>query len=104
YASATRDVERLLREFRGEKVDGVVMDLRNNGGGSLDEAVAITGLFIDKGPVVQAKASGGDVRVDGDTTSGVVWDGPLAVQQQAQDGQHRQGGQQPAEAPGHAQR
>ncbi len=79
YASATRDVERLLREFRGEKVDGVVMDLRNNGGGSLDEAVAITGLFIDKGPVVQAKASGGDVRVDGDTTSGVVWDGPLAV-------------------------
>lgn len=79
YASATRDVERLLHEFRGEKVDGVVMDLRNNGGGSLDEAVAITGLFIDKGPVVQAKASGGDVRVDGDTTSGVVWDGPLAV-------------------------
>lgn len=79
YASATRDVERLLREFRGEKVDGVVMDLRNNGGGSLDEAVAITGLFIDKGPVVQAKASGGDVRVDGDTASGVVWDGPLAV-------------------------
>lgn len=79
YASATRDVERLLREFRGQKVDGVVMDLRNNGGGSLDEAVAITGLFIDKGPVVQAKASGGDVRVDGDTASGVVWDGPLAV-------------------------
>ncbi|GAA4786898.1 carboxy terminal-processing peptidase [Lysobacter hankyongensis] len=79
YASATRDVERLLREFRGERVDGVVMDLRNNGGGSLDEAVAITGLFIDKGPVVQAKASGGDVRVDGDTASGVVWDGPLAV-------------------------
>ncbi len=78
-ASATRDVERLLREFRGKDVDGVVIDLRNNGGGSLAEAVELTGLFIDKGPVVQVRESGGDVKVDGDTAPGVVWDGPLAV-------------------------
>jgi carboxyl-terminal processing protease len=78
-ASATRDVERLLREFRGQDVDGVVIDLRNNGGGSLAEAVELTGLFIDKGPVVQVRESGGEIKVDGDTAPGVVWDGPLAV-------------------------
>ncbi|MFZ5636094.1 MAG: carboxy terminal-processing peptidase [Pseudomonadota bacterium] len=79
YASATRDVERLLRGFRQQQVDGVVIDLRNNGGGSLTEAVELTGLFIDKGPVVQVRESGGRVQVDSDTASGVVWDGPLAV-------------------------
>ena len=79
YASATRDVARLLQQFRAQKVDGVVMDLRNNGGGSLDEAVDLTGLFIDKGPVVQVRESGGRVSVDGDSKSGVAWDGPLAV-------------------------
>jgi len=78
-ASATRDVERLLRGFREQRVDGVVIDLRNNGGGSLSEAVELTGLFIDKGPVVQVRESGGRVQVDGDTATGVVWDGPLAV-------------------------
>jgi carboxyl-terminal processing protease len=79
YTSATRDVARLLQQFRAQKVDGVVMDLRNNGGGSLDEAVALTGLFIDKGPVVQVRESGGRVTVNGDTDGGVAWDGPLAV-------------------------
>jgi carboxyl-terminal processing protease len=79
YASATRDVARLLAQFRAQKVDGVVMDLRNNGGGSLDEAVELTGLFIDKGPVVQVRESGGHVQVSGDTNAGVAWDGPLAV-------------------------
>ena len=79
YASATRDVTRLLQQFRAQKVDGVVMDLRNNGGGSLDEAVELTGLFIDKGPVVQVRESGGRVSVSGDTRAGVAWDGPLAV-------------------------
>jgi carboxyl-terminal processing protease len=79
YASATRDVARLLQQFKGQKVDGVVMDLRNNGGGSLDEAVELTGLFIDKGPVVQVRESGGRVQVNGDGKSGVAWDGPLAV-------------------------
>jgi len=79
YASASRDVARLLRDFRTQKLDGVVMDLRNNGGGSLAEAVELTGLFIDKGPVVQVRESGGRVQVDSDSTAGVAWDGPLAV-------------------------
>ena len=79
YASATRDVSRLLQTFRTQKIDGVVLDLRNNGGGSLDEAVELTGLFIDQGPVVQVRESGGRVSVSGDRTAGVSWDGPLAV-------------------------
>ncbi len=79
YASATRDTARLLRQFREQKVDGVMIDLRYNGGGSLAEAVELTGLFIDKGPVVQVRESGGRVSVDGDTEAGVTWDGPLAV-------------------------
>jgi carboxyl-terminal processing protease len=79
YASATRDVAKLLAQFRTQKVDGVVLDLRNNGGGSLTEAVELTGLFIDQGPVVQVRESGGRVSVEDDTQSGVAWDGPLAV-------------------------
>lgn len=79
YASATRDVTRLLAQFRTQKIDGVVMDLRNNGGGSLTEAVELTGLFIDQGPVVQVRESGGRVQVDSDQQAGVAWDGPLAV-------------------------
>lgn len=79
YASATRDVARLLQQFRAQGIDGVVMDLRNNGGGSLNEAVELTGLFIDKGPVVQVRESGGRVSVESDRDSGVAWDGPLAV-------------------------
>ena len=79
YASATHDVASLLAQFRAQKVDGVVVDLRNNGGGSLDEAVNLTGLFIDKGPVVQVRESGGRVSVDSDDQPGVAWDGPLAV-------------------------
>jgi len=79
YASATRDVAKLLAQFRTQKLDGVVLDLRNNGGGSLTEAVELTGLFIDQGPVVQVRESGGRVSVEDDTQSGVAWDGPLAV-------------------------
>ena len=79
YASATRDVARLLAQFRAQKVDGVVMDLRNNGGGSLTEAVELTGLFVDQGPVVQVRESGGRVSVESDRQAGVAWDGPLAV-------------------------
>lgn len=79
YASATRDVAKLLQQFKAQKVEGVVLDLRNNGGGSLNEAVELTGLFIDKGPVVQVRESGGRVGVDSDDESGVSWDGPLAV-------------------------
>src|SRR5690606_593342 len=79
YASATRDVARLLREFDGQGVDGVVLDLRDNGGGSLNEAIELTGLFIDDGPVVQVRESGGRISVEGDEDAGVAWDGPLAV-------------------------
>jgi carboxyl-terminal processing protease len=79
YASATRDVARLLEGFKQKKLDGVVLDLRNNGGGSLNEAVELTGLFIDQGPVVQVRESGGRIGVEGDRKGGVAWDGPLAV-------------------------
>ncbi|KAF1691756.1 carboxy terminal-processing peptidase [Pseudoxanthomonas koreensis] len=79
YTSATRDVARLLGEFKQKGVDGVVLDLRNNGGGSLDEAVQLTGLFIDQGPVVQQRESGGRVQVYSDRQAGVAWEGPLAV-------------------------
>lgn len=79
YRSATRDVARLLEELKREKVDGVLIDLRNNGGGSLAEAVDLTGLFIDKGPVVQQRNARGEVSVESDTHAGVAWDGPLAV-------------------------
>jgi carboxyl-terminal processing protease len=79
YVSASHDVARLLAQFRAQKVDGVVMDLRNNGGGSLAEAIELTGLFIDKGPVVQVRESGGRVSVEDDDDAGVAWDGPLAV-------------------------
>ncbi|MDI1254040.1 carboxy terminal-processing peptidase [Thermomonas sp.] len=79
YASATRDVARLLAQFRAQKMDGVVLDLRNNGGGSLSEAVELTGLFIDQGPVVQVRESSGRVSVEDDRKPGVAWTGPLAV-------------------------
>lgn len=79
YASATRDAARLLEQFKAQKLDGVVLDLRNNGGGSLNEAVELTGLFIDKGPVVQVRESGGRIGVEADRNGGVAWDGPLAV-------------------------
>ena len=79
YKSATRDVEQLLSELKQEKVDGVVMDLRNNGGGSLDEATDLTGLFIDKGPVVQIRDASGRVEEKSDRRAGAAWTGPLAV-------------------------
>jgi carboxyl-terminal processing protease len=79
YKSATRDVEQLLTELKQEKVDGIVMDLRNNGGGSLDEATDLTGLFIDKGPVVQIRDASGRVEEKSDRRAGSAWSGPLAV-------------------------
>jgi carboxyl-terminal processing protease len=79
YKSATRDVALLLEEFRKQKVDGVLVDLRNNGGGSLNEAIDLTGLFIDKGPIVQQRNAGGAITVGSDTHAGVAWDGPLGV-------------------------
>lgn len=79
YASATRDVDRILRGFRSEGLDGVVIDLRSNGGGSLTEAVELTGLFIEGGPVVQVRQSGGRVSVESDSSRDVAWTGPMAV-------------------------
>jgi len=79
YKSASRDVARLLDGFNKDKVDSVLIDLRNNGGGSLMEAVELTGLFIDKGPVVQQRNAGGEISVESDTQAGVAWDGPLGV-------------------------
>ncbi|HEX7770212.1 MAG TPA: carboxy terminal-processing peptidase, partial [Dokdonella sp.] len=79
YKSATRDAARLLGELRAEKVDGVIVDLRNNGGGSLAEATDLTGLFIDQGPVVQVRNAAGQVEAESDHEPGMAWDGPLAV-------------------------
>ena len=79
FRSATRDVARLLDGLKREKVDSVLIDLRNNGGGSLAEAVDLTGLFIDHGPVVQQRNAQGQISVESDNRAGVAWDGPLAV-------------------------
>lgn len=79
YKSATRDVAKLLTKLKADGVQGVIVDLRNNGGGSLDEANELTGLFIDKGPVVQVRKADGDVEVEGDDQPGLAWSGPMAV-------------------------
>ncbi len=79
FKSATRDVSHLLEEFKKDQVDSVLIDLRNNGGGSLDEAIELTGLFINKGPVVQQRDSKGQVTVSSDLNAGVAWNGPLGI-------------------------
>lgn len=79
YKSCTKDVKKILEKFRKQKVDSLVLDLRMNGGGSLGEAIDLTGLFIDRGPVVQIKNSLGQVQTYSDTARGVAWDGPLVV-------------------------
>ncbi|MDQ3537065.1 MAG: carboxy terminal-processing peptidase, partial [Bacteroidota bacterium] len=79
YKSTTRDVRRILGELKAENVDGVLVDLSYNGGGSLSEAIELTGLFIPSGPVVQIRNSSGAVDVGTDPDSGTVYDGPLAV-------------------------
>jgi carboxyl-terminal processing protease len=79
YKSTTRDVKKLLLELKKQKVDGVIIDLRNNGGGSLQEAVELTGLFIKKGPVVQVKYADGNLKVETDNDGTIYYDGPLTV-------------------------
>ncbi|WP_199099933.1 carboxy terminal-processing peptidase [Dyella sp. ASV21] len=79
FKSATRDVAKLLGELKAAGVEGVVMDLRNNGGGSLAEANELTGLFIDRGPVVQVRDARGEIQVQGDDDPGMSWSGPMAV-------------------------
>lgn len=79
YRSTTRDVSRLINELKTEKVDGLVLDLRNNGGGSLSEANSLVGLFIETGPTVQVKNANGEVELLGDSDSSVAYSGPLIV-------------------------
>jgi carboxyl-terminal processing protease len=79
FRSTTRDVRKLLQELAAEKVDGIVIDLRQNGGGSLIEATELTGLFIPTGPVVQVRSSNGQVDVETDPDPQLVYGGPLAV-------------------------
>ncbi len=77
--STTRDVAKILQDFTSAGVDSVVLDLRRNGGGSLREAIDCTGLFIDRGPIVQVKDFLGNTETFDDTQSGMAWSGPLVV-------------------------
>ncbi|MDW6092904.1 carboxy terminal-processing peptidase [Vibrio rhizosphaerae] len=79
YVGLSRDTDKLLSEFKQQHVDGVIVDLRNNGGGALTEATGLTGLFIKKGPVVQVRDSRGQVNINSDTDGKSSYDGPLTV-------------------------
>ncbi len=79
YRSATRDVARLLADMKTQQVDSLLVDLRNNGGGSLREAIELTGLFVGKVPVVQERDAKGEINVATNTDTGKAWDGPLGV-------------------------
>ncbi|MCO5762666.1 MAG: carboxy terminal-processing peptidase, partial [Chromatiaceae bacterium] len=79
FRSTTRDVQNLIDDLKRQGVDGILVDLRGNGGGSLTEATDLTGLFIDQGPVVQVKDSFGKVDLEKDPAPGAAYTGPLAV-------------------------
>lgn len=79
YKSTTRDVARLIKELKAENVQGLVIDLRNNGGGSLREANEMVGLFINRGPTVQIQDANGRIDILGDRDKSVAYDGPVAV-------------------------
>ncbi|MBU6378236.1 MAG: carboxy terminal-processing peptidase [Gammaproteobacteria bacterium] len=79
YRSTTRDVRRLIEELKTEKIEGLVMDLRGNGGGFLPEAQSLTGLFVGRGPVVQVQFANGQKEVLDDPDGGIAYDGPLVV-------------------------
>ncbi|SCY10989.1 carboxy terminal-processing peptidase [Desulfoluna spongiiphila] len=79
YKSTTRDVRRLLEKLKKENIDGLVIDLRDNGGGALTEAAALTGLFIDKGPTVLVRGRRNRVESYPDPEPGIIYDGPMAV-------------------------
>ena len=79
YRSTTRDCRRIIDEFNEEGIDGMIMDLSTNGGGSLTEAIDLTGLFIDLGTVVQVKDPSGRVQQYDDRNKGTSYDGPLVV-------------------------
>ncbi|MCZ6804652.1 MAG: carboxy terminal-processing peptidase [Proteobacteria bacterium] len=79
YKSTSRDVRELIKSILKENIDGLIVDLRGNGGGSLSEALELTGLFIDKGPIVQTKDASGRVEINYDPEPGISYPGPLAV-------------------------
>jgi carboxyl-terminal processing protease len=79
YRSTTRDVRRLIDELKSEGIETLVIDLRNNGGGHLSEATGLVGLFIEEGPVVQLRETGGRIEVLDDPEPGLAWNGPLVV-------------------------
>ncbi len=78
-SSTTSDVEELIGKLKNQGIEGLVLDLRRNGGGLLSEAIKLTGLFIPKGPVVQVKDTTGQIREDWDTDPKVVYEGPMVV-------------------------
>src|SRR5919198_5473242 len=77
--STTRDVLALLKRLKKENIAGLVVDLRKNGGGSLEEALSLTGLFLKSGPIVQTKDYNGTIRISSDPDSGIAYSGPLVV-------------------------
>jgi carboxyl-terminal processing protease len=77
--STTKDVLALLKRLKKENIGGLVVDLRRNGGGSLEEAIALTGLFLKSGPIVQTKGSNGNIVVSSDPDPGIAYAGPLVV-------------------------
>ncbi len=79
YRSTTRDVHKLLGELLEENIDSLVLDLRSNGGGSLVEATQLTGLFIDKGPIVQVRDSSGHIEIHKDKDANISYAGPMVV-------------------------
>ncbi|TDX32304.1 S41A family C-terminal processing peptidase-1 [Modicisalibacter xianhensis] len=79
YRSTTRDVAKEIEKLKAAGVEGIVLDLRNNGGGALQEANSLIGLFIDRGPTVQVRDAQGRISLYGDTDSGSLYTGPLAV-------------------------
>ena len=79
YKSVTRDVKKCIDSLINYSVDGIIIDLRNNGGGSLQEAIDLTGLFIETGPVVQIKSSSGRIEIEKDFDKRIHYNGPLLV-------------------------
>ena len=79
FRSTSRDVRKLISELNKEGVEGIIIDLRANGGGSLSESLALTGLFIKEGPVVQTKSSSGEIDINNDPDPSLFYAGPLAV-------------------------
>src|SRR5437016_8317824 len=77
--STTRDVLALLKRLKKENIGGLVVDLRRNGGGSLEEAISLTGLFLKSGPIVQTKDYNGSIRISSDPDPGIAYSGPLMV-------------------------